>query len=62
VEVSLRSPDRNLSLRWQSDGKVVGKGRQVVWHPQSSDDALRVAARGEHGVVFALLRARDVRT
>jgi hypothetical protein len=60
VEVTVCGGYPSMTLRWESEGKVQGAGRDVVWYPASPDDALRLAARGPGGVVFTLLRARDL--
>ncbi len=61
VRVSLLSDDANVSCRWQSEGRIQGKGAQVLWTPADDDDALCVAARSRGGIAVATLRACDIR-
>jgi len=60
IAVTLCGGGPSLSVRWQCEGKVMGKGRHVRWVPASPDDALRVAARSPNGIVFAMLRAKEL--
>jgi hypothetical protein len=60
VEVTVRSDEPNLSVRWECEGVVEGEGCKVSWQPASSDDALCVAVRGPGGIAVASLRARDL--
>jgi hypothetical protein len=60
IHVTVGEGEPNMSIRWECEGKLVGEGREVVWYPASADDALRLAARTRGGLVFTLLRARDV--
>jgi hypothetical protein len=60
VHVTVSEGEPSMSIRWECEGKLVGEGREVVWHPASANDALRLAARTRGGLVFTSLRARDV--
>jgi len=61
VQVCLTGAEEPLSIRWQSDGEVVGTDRQVTWAPSSDDDQLNVAVRSRDGVAVAELRLCQVR-
>jgi radical SAM superfamily enzyme YgiQ (UPF0313 family) len=61
VQVSLTGAEEPLSVRWQSDGEIVGADRQVIWAPSSDDDQLNVAVRSRDGVAVGELRLSQVR-
>jgi hypothetical protein len=61
VQVCLTGAEEPLSIRWQSDGEVIGTDRQVTWAPSSDDDQLNVAVRSRDGVAVAELRLCQVR-
>jgi hypothetical protein len=61
VQVCLTGAEEPLSIRWQSDGEVVGTDRQVTWAPSSDDDQLNVAVRSRDGVAVGELRLCQVR-
>jgi len=60
VRVRMCGGEKNMSLRWESNGQVEGEGREVTWRPASHDDQLRVAVRTRGGVAVTALRARHV--
>ena len=60
VEVSVLGTDESLSLRWESQGTVVGTERRVTWTPASDQDQLNLAVRGQDGVAVAELRLCQV--
>ena len=62
IIVSLDSNREPMSLRWESDGEVIGNGRTVTWRPESASAQIRLAVRTEGGVALSALRACDVPT
>jgi anaerobic magnesium-protoporphyrin IX monomethyl ester cyclase len=60
VDVSVQGTDEPLSLRWESQGAVVGTERRVTWTPASDQDQLNLAVRGRDGVAVAELRLCQV--
>jgi radical SAM superfamily enzyme YgiQ (UPF0313 family) len=60
VVVTIEGGPEALTSRWQSEGRVEGAGREVVWTPCSPDDQIRVAVRSRGGVAVVALRASEV--
>lgn len=61
IVVTAACADRAMSLRWEGDGAIRGRGRCVRWTPDSDAAQLRVAARTAGGVAVAALRAATVK-
>jgi anaerobic magnesium-protoporphyrin IX monomethyl ester cyclase len=60
VSVGIVGVTEPANTRWESRGKVAGKGLAVQWIPDGDDDQLRVAIRTQGGVTIVALRARDL--
>ena len=60
VHVHLQAEPVSLGIRWETDGKLTGEGRDVVWQPACDDDQLRVAVRTRGGVAITSLRASQL--
>jgi anaerobic magnesium-protoporphyrin IX monomethyl ester cyclase len=57
VRVHLECDACAAGLRWESDGRIEGEGRDVLWYPASDEDQIRVAVRTAGGVAISTLRA-----
>jgi hypothetical protein len=60
ISVTLQSTCDPLSIRWEGDGAVEGRGREITWRPTSDAAQLRVAVRSEGGIAVTAIRAVDV--
>ncbi len=60
VAVRLEGGAPRITLRWQSDGEIVGAGREIRWTPAGDDDQLQVAVRSAGGVAITSLRAAQI--
>jgi len=43
IEVRIVGAPRSITVRWQSEGRVIGHGRSVVWHPATDADQISAA-------------------
>ena len=57
LRVAVRGLSEAATLRWESDGEVVGQGAEVHWFPESTADLLRLGVRTTGGVAVVCLRA-----
>jgi len=60
VEVALEGGPAAVSLRWQSDGRIEGEGRRVLWIPGSAMDQISVGVRSRGGIAVVSMRLKDV--
>jgi hypothetical protein len=60
IRVCLQGDEEAMSLRWQTEGRVMGEGPDVLWVPASEEDQLSVGVRTRGGVAVVSLRCKDV--